>query len=159
MIRRPPRSTLFPYTTLFRSPIDVSTNGQVIVLSPVTRSSTHRQAEEDRGRGPHALRRRFSAARRVARQPEVYSPPRLGGTMRHFVSRVVGGLLTMAFLIGLARPATAAPEGTLTWGVHITLASRWLDPAQTAGIITPFMVLYALHDALVKPMPAGQNTD
>src|SRR2546430_13478189 len=123
-----------------------------------TRSSTHGQAEEDRGRGPHALRRRFSAARRVARQREVSSPPRLGGTMRHFVSRVVGGLLTMALLIGLARPATAAPEGTLTWGVHITLASRWLDPAQTAGIITPFMVLYALHDALVKPMPAGQNT-
>src|SRR5439155_1314681 len=36
--------------------------------------------------------------------------------------------------------------------------SRWLDPAETEGIITPFMVLYALHDALVKPMPAGQNT-
>jgi hypothetical protein len=43
----------------------------------------------------------------------------------------------------------------MTWGVHITLASRWLDPAETEGIITPFMVLYALHDALVKPMPAG----
>src|SRR2546429_5988314 len=26
MIRRPPRSTLFPYTTLFRSPLDWSTN-------------------------------------------------------------------------------------------------------------------------------------
>src|SRR5262249_56303481 len=26
------------------------------------------------------------------------------------------------------------------------------------GIITPFMVLYALHDALVKPMPAGLNS-
>src|SRR3712207_7066483 len=25
MIRRPPRSTLFPYTTLFRSPVDVLT--------------------------------------------------------------------------------------------------------------------------------------
>jgi hypothetical protein len=36
--------------------------------------------------------------------------------------------------------------------------SRWLDPAETEGIITPFMVLYALHDALVKPMPAGINT-
>src|SRR2546430_14951421 len=24
MIRRPPRSTLFPYTTLFRSPVDVA---------------------------------------------------------------------------------------------------------------------------------------
>jgi peptide/nickel transport system substrate-binding protein len=57
-----------------------------------------------------------------------------------------------------AAPAAAAPEGTMTWGVHITLASRWLDPAETEGIITPFMVLYALHDALVKPMPAGLNT-
>src|SRR3712207_9475150 len=27
MIRRPPRSTLFPYTTLFRSPEDVPTHG------------------------------------------------------------------------------------------------------------------------------------
>src|ERR1043166_7931631 len=58
---------------------------------------------------------------------------------------------------GPAAPA-AAPEGTMTWGVHITLASRWLDPAETEGIITPFMVLYGLHDALVKPMPAGINT-
>jgi peptide/nickel transport system substrate-binding protein len=61
-------------------------------------------------------------------------------------------------VLGAASPATAAPEGTMTWGVHITLASRWLDPAETEGIITPFMVLYALHDALVKPMPAGLYT-
>src|SRR5262249_18280040 len=27
------------------------------------------------------------------------------------------------------------------------------DPAETPGIITPYMVLYALHDALAKPMP------
>src|SRR5436309_3996488 len=71
--------------------------------------------------------------------------------------------LGIAFIACLAffgspRPVTAAPEGTVTWGVHITLASRWLDPAETEGIITPFMVLYALHDALVKPMPAGWNT-
>jgi len=65
--------------------------------------------------------------------------------------------LALVFLAG-APPATAAPEGTMTWGVHITLASRWLDPAETEGIITPFMVLYGLHDALVKPMPAGINT-
>ncbi len=52
----------------------------------------------------------------------------------------------------------AAPEGTVTWGVHVTLATRWLDPGEAEGVITPFMVLYALHDALVKPMPAGLNT-
>src|SRR5712692_2242684 len=49
----------------------------------------------------------------------------------------------------------AAPEGQLTWGVHISLAPTWFDPAETPGIITPFMVLYALHDALVKPMPGN----
>src|ERR1044071_1922642 len=52
-------------------------------------------------------------------------------------------------------PATAwaAPEGQITWGVHVSLAPTWFDPAETPGIITPYMVLYALHDAMVKPMP------
>ena len=53
---------------------------------------------------------------------------------------------------GLAR-AAAVPEGQLTWGVHISLAPIWFDPADISGIITPFMVLYALHDGVVKPMP------
>src|SRR6185503_514792 len=77
--------------------------------------------------------------------------------MRRFTSHVVV-LLAITQIFGAAGPATAAPEGTMTWGVHITLASRWLDPAETEGIITPFMVLYALHDALVKPMPGNINT-
>src|SRR5690348_2795009 len=55
---------------------------------------------------------------------------------------------------GAARPAFAtAPQGQLTWGAHISLAPTWFDPAETSGIITPFMVLYALHDAMAKPMP------
>jgi peptide/nickel transport system substrate-binding protein len=74
-------------------------------------------------------------------------------TVRWRVAVILG--LLIAALTGRAG---AAPEGVMTWGVHITLASRWLDPAETEGIITPFMVLYALHDALVKPMPAGPNT-
>src|SRR5213083_867320 len=54
------------------------------------------------------------------------------------------------------RPAHAdAPAGQMAWSVHISLAPTWFDPAETAGIITPFMVLYALHDALVKPMPGN----
>jgi peptide/nickel transport system substrate-binding protein len=64
------------------------------------------------------------------------------------LARVASLLLALALLVGVPRGVAAAPEGTLTWGVHITLASRWLDPAETEGIITPFMVLYALHDAL-----------
>ena len=49
----------------------------------------------------------------------------------------------------------AAPDGQVTWAVHISLAPTWFDPAETSGIITPFMVLYALHDALVKPLPGN----
>src|ERR1041385_2498782 len=51
---------------------------------------------------------------------------------------------------------SAGPDGQLTWGVHVSLAPTWFDPAETPGIITPFMVLYALHDAMIKPMP-GNN--
>jgi peptide/nickel transport system substrate-binding protein len=52
-----------------------------------------------------------------------------------------------------ASPSAAAPEGQMTWAVHVSLAPTWFDPAETQGVIVPFMVLYALHDALVKPMP------
>ncbi len=65
--------------------------------------------------------------------------------------------LALLLLAGIA-PLHAAPEGTMTWGVHVSLATRWLDPGETEGVIIPFMLLYALHDALVKPMPAGLNT-
>jgi peptide/nickel transport system substrate-binding protein len=78
--------------------------------------------------------------------------------MRSSSSRLLVALLVLVLVGGVAAPVAAAPEGTITWAVHITLASRWLDPAETEGIITPFMVLYALHDALVKPMPGGINT-
>jgi len=54
-----------------------------------------------------------------------------------------------------ARAAAAAPAGEITWGVHVSLAPTWFDPAETPGIITPFMILYALHDAMVKPMPGN----
>ena len=49
--------------------------------------------------------------------------------------------------------ARAAPQGQLNWGAHVSLAPTWFEPAETSGIITPFMIIYALHDAMVKPMP------
>src|ERR1700730_14669389 len=61
--------------------------------------------------------------------------------------------------LALLGPASAGAQsaGTVTTAAHITLATRWLDPAETDAEITPFMILYALHDALVKPMPAALN--
>jgi peptide/nickel transport system substrate-binding protein len=52
--------------------------------------------------------------------------------------------------------ASAAPEGQMTWALHFSLAPTLFEPAETPGIVSPFMILYALHDALVKPMP-GKN--
>src|SRR5262245_23031895 len=71
---------------------------------------------------------------------------------------IAASFVLLAVASGPIPVATAAPEGTLTWGVHVTLAARWLYPSDTEAFITPFMVLYALHDALVKPMPGGDNT-
>jgi peptide/nickel transport system substrate-binding protein len=52
-----------------------------------------------------------------------------------------------------AFPAWAAASGQLTWAIHVSLAPTWFEPAEASGIITPFMVFYALHDGMVKPMP------
>ena len=73
-----------------------------------------------------------------------------GRTLR---SLALGVVLAGQALMFSADPAAAAPEGQLTWAVHISLAPVWFDPADTPTLITPFMVFYAIHDALVKPMP------
>ncbi len=75
--------------------------------------------------------------------------------------RVTAQILVLFLLLatfgGLSPALAAPPDGTLVIGVHVTLVSRWLDPGETEALITPFMVLYALHDALVKPMPGNIN--
>src|SRR2546426_6931966 len=51
MIRRPPRSTLFPYTTLFRSRFDIHHKG--------ARAGRLQEFPQVRGRGQYQLRHRF----------------------------------------------------------------------------------------------------
>ena len=58
-------------------------------------------------------------------------------------------------ILGRSTSVVASADGQLTWGVHVSLAPTWFDPAETPGIITPFLLLYALHDAMVKPMPGS----
>src|SRR6266851_696876 len=87
----------------------------------------------------------------------------LGGVMIRSSSWRVAAVLIFGVVCGIFRagvsPALAAPpDGTMAIGVHVTLVSRWLDPGETEALITPFMVLYALHDTLVKPMPGGIMT-
>jgi len=71
-----------------------------------------------------------------------------------------GGALIRRLMIGvvilvLIAPALAlaAPEGQMSWALHFSLAPTLFEPAETPGVVSPFMILYALHDALVKSMP------
>src|SRR5215467_4877087 len=64
-------------------------------------------------------------------------------------------VLVLTILAGGVTGAAAAPEGQVTWGIHVTLVPTWFDPAETTGIVTPFMLMYALHDAMVKPLPGN----
>ncbi|HEX7215311.1 MAG TPA: ABC transporter substrate-binding protein, partial [Methylomirabilota bacterium] len=69
-------------------------------------------------------------------------------------TRIALALLALALVApGVAR---AAPEGQMTWALHFSLAPTLFEPAETPGVVSPFMILYALHDAMVKPMP-GQT--
>ena len=64
-------------------------------------------------------------------------------------------LLVVLVALIMPAPATAQAPSQMTWAVHITLAPTWFDPAEHTGIITVMKVLYAMHDALAKPMPGN----
>ena len=43
-------------------------------------------------------------------------------------------LTLIAVVVALSpAPALAAPEGQITWGVHISLAPIWFDPSGAPG--------------------------
>jgi len=64
-------------------------------------------------------------------------------------------VLSAVLLLAGASGALAAPEGTLTFAMHFSPVTRWLDPAEGESTITPYLLLYALHDGLLKPMPGS----
>ncbi|MGH7312943.1 MAG: hypothetical protein ACREJV_07210, partial [Candidatus Rokuibacteriota bacterium] len=74
---------------------------------------------------------------------------------RCFLGYVV---LVLAFILMVPARSPAEPKGTVIYAVHITIAPAWFDPADNPGQITPFIIQYALHDAIIKPMPAGMMT-
>src|SRR5205085_12640930 len=80
-------------------------------------------------------------------------PARRGGPVMRRPCRLSMLVLLAAAALLPASRAAAAQGDQLTWGVHITLAPTWFDPAESQGIITPYMIYYAVHDALAKPMP------
>src|SRR5262249_12409544 len=73
----------------------------------------------------------------------------------------VFGLLLAALLLVALAGAVEAPQkagGGMRWGLYVTGPPAWRDPREGAGFLNPFWVQYALHDALVKPMPGNIMT-
>src|SRR5438309_9335376 len=67
-------------------------------------------------------------------------------------------VLLLVAALGSSARAQARPEGEMRWALYVTLAPAWFGPAEVIGVLTPFWVLYAMHDALVKPMPGNHLT-
>jgi peptide/nickel transport system substrate-binding protein len=65
------------------------------------------------------------------------------------------GLLALAGA-GTAPAAGPAPAGRAVMAWHVTISPSWFDPSTAPPQITPFGMLYAIHDALVRPYP-GQK--
>ena len=75
--------------------------------------------------------------------------------MRPLHSRVVGFLSVAALTLVLMSQASAQTRaaGELVWAWHVTIAPSWFDPGEVPAQITPFTILYAMHDAVVRATP------
>src|SRR5499433_1633773 len=63
------------------------------------------------------------------------------------------GILVCTVGLSQSLRAQSKPTGELVYAMHVTIAPSWFDPAETPAQITPFGILYAIHDAVVRPLP------
>src|SRR5882724_5424740 len=70
-------------------------------------------------------------------------------------SRVVWFLVVAALTMVLTPWAGAQTRaaGELVWACTVTIAPSWFDPGEVPAQITPFGIIYAMHDAVVRAMP------
>ncbi|HEX2170918.1 MAG TPA: ABC transporter substrate-binding protein [Dehalococcoidia bacterium] len=55
-----------------------------------------------------------------------------------------------------ASPVAAArgeSKGQVTWAWYTSIPPAWLDPQEVGALITPYLFMYAVHDAVVKHLP------
>jgi peptide/nickel transport system substrate-binding protein len=71
-----------------------------------------------------------------------------------WAAALCAGVLAVAPLPGPAAAEPARGEAVVAW--HVTLAPSWFDPSTAPPQITAFGMLYAIHDALLRPLP-GQK--
>src|SRR5262245_9147029 len=73
---------------------------------------------------------------------------------RRMVVLLVVALLALGVGDAIANPAAPSGEAVMAW--HVTIAPSWFDPSTAPPQITPFGILYAIHDALVRPLPGNK---
>src|SRR5881409_2629091 len=73
---------------------------------------------------------------------------------RRIVPLLLGAVATLGMAQGVGGQPAPAGEAVMAW--HVTIAPSWFDPSTAPPQITPFGMLYAIHDALVRPLP-GQK--
>src|SRR5262249_21760176 len=106
-----------------------------------------------RHRRPTPAREAYHCSRH--RELRYHQAPKPGKTRRPLMRHVRGLFATWLFLM----PSTvevcgaAPPEGQMTWGLRFSPTPGWFDPSESAGTVTSYHTLYALHDAMIRPSP------
>src|SRR5262245_47963556 len=88
----------------------------------------------------------------MERRPRM-TPDRERPPARHhrFAWRISGILILLALHVGFV--PTASAQSQMTWALQVSLVPAWFDPGEFSPVQTSLVVMSALHDALVKPMP------
>jgi peptide/nickel transport system substrate-binding protein len=73
------------------------------------------------------------------------------GSHRHTVWLLAAAVLVLGGAQDVVAQPTPAGEAVVAW--HVTLAPAWFDPSTAPPQITPFGLLYAIHDAMLRPLP------
>ena len=49
------------------------------------------------------------------------------------------------------------PTGKVTYGWQTSFVPTWFDPLENPAVTSPYIVQYALHDAIIKPLPGNPH--
>ena len=78
----------------------------------------------------------------------------MGSSHRRIALLLMAAALMLGATQEVAGQAAPAGEAVIAW--HVTLSPSWFDPSTAPPQITPFGLLYAIHDAMLRPLP-GQK--
>src|SRR5262249_45234816 len=70
--------------------------------------------------------------------------------------RIASVLTATLLTLAAAHPSSAAQPGEAVMAWHVTIAPSWFDPSTAPPQITPFGMLYPIHDPLARPLPGSK---